>query len=557
MDFELFLQSSLHSAEYFFQKPSPASHPFDNKYKSRKILEDILSAPSLQFYEDSSLLSAYVHYLLGVNFLETEETSQGETLLKQSLFEFSQLETSKIKGFLNIFQDIYNCLGLLFLNREEIELGMGCLAKSEEIYEAIREIKGDISCVFHDFANEKPRNSELKFAFFKDLGINSKKTESLYTLTQFYLAQAYTKLELKEKAAFYCGNTMKRQYESKQFVLKEWCVNAISLAEFYQNNRQFAQGFYLLQAGDSLIPPNKRKKLKATFQMSIARLFGEFLTYMTAVLQGETTDFSAIYSQINKKSLFFENMPAKFVELDVPKDYEALMKVFRQANTQYKKALSLFVLDGYVTEHVEMTQEISNMLKHLLYLEKDGGKRMALLEKRKDLLEPVHKQLNPKAYPGFVQKLLVELAEIYNEMFENRFNEYFLSNNSQKPKKIKLDAMNNYGFMSIKSYEEIEKILMEQEKEQKEKSKELCQSIINTRFNIAKAYNKIYGVDKRERVEYMKKSLENYRFIVNFIKELQKNKGTLDWNFAEQVKICQEMVELIPSKIDKIMNESI
>ena len=55
----------------------------------------------------------------------------------------------------------------------------------------------------------------------------------------------------------------------------------------------------------------------------------------------------------------------------------------------------------------------------------------------------------------------------------------------------------------------------------------------------------------------MKKSLENYRFIVNFIKELQKNKGTLDWNFAEQVKICQEMVELIPSKIDKIMNESI
>ena len=304
MDFELFLQSSLHSAEYFFQKPSPASHPFDNKYKSRKILEDILSAPSLQFYEDSSLLSAYVHYLLGVNFLETEETSQGETLLKQSLFEFSQLETSKIKGFLNIFQDIYNCLGLLFLNREEIELGMGCLAKSEEIYEAIREIKGDISCVFHDFANEKPRNSELKFAFFKDLGINSKKTESLYTLTQFYLAQAYTKLELKEKAAFYCGNTMKRQYESKQFVLKEWCVNAISLAEFYQNNRQFAQGFYLLQAGDSLIPPNKRKKLKATFQMSIARLFGEFLTYMTAVLQGETTDFSAIYSQINKKSLF-------------------------------------------------------------------------------------------------------------------------------------------------------------------------------------------------------------------------------------------------------------
>lgn len=82
---------------------------------------------------------------------------------------------------------------------------------------------------------------------------------------------------MKEKAAFYCGLTMKRQYESKEFVRKEWCLNAISLAEFYQNNRNFAQAFYLLQSGDSLLPQGKNKKMKATIQMSLGRLFNEYL----------------------------------------------------------------------------------------------------------------------------------------------------------------------------------------------------------------------------------------------------------------------------------------
>jgi len=53
----------------------------------------------------------------------------------------------------------------------------------------------------------------------------------------------------------------------------------------------------------------------------------------------------------------------------------------------------------------------------------------------------------------------------------------------------------------------------------------------------------------------MKKSLDNYKFIVEFIKEALKTKGNLEWDFSEQLKICTEMVELIPAKIDKINKE--
>lgn len=548
-NFNLFIQDCFDSAEYFFLKPSPEEKPFDNKYRSREILESLLKNPNL-----SISLSAYINYLLGINYLETEETSQGENLLKKSLVLFSELDEDKMEGYLNVLQDIYNNLGLMLLNREEIELGMGCLAKAELLYESLKDEKIFLYNSFQGFVQRK--NKEGNFEYYADFSsLNLNKTESYYTLTQFYLAQAYTKIGQKEKAAFYCGSTMKRQYENQEFVLKEWCVNSISLSEFYQNNRNFAQAFYLLQAGDSLLPLNKKRKLRATFQMSLARLFNEYLKYMVEIFDSIQTEFPIITTQINKKFLVFETLSTKFTELEVPKDYEGVAKLFRMANTQYKKALSFFVLDGYVTENVEMTQEMSSMMKHLCLIENDSNRRFGLLEKRKDLLEPLQKQLNPKAYASFSQKLLVELAEIYNDMFENRFQEYFMKGSEKIPKKNRVDLMNGYGFQCIKKYEEIENILNEQQKEQKENTKEYCQSIINTRFNIAKAYNKIYGVDKAEKVEFMKKSLENYRFIVNFIRGIQKTQGALDWGFAEQVKVCQEMVELIPAKIEKIMRE--
>jgi hypothetical protein len=38
-------------------------------------------------------------------------------------------------------------------------------------------------------------------------------------------------------------------------------------------------------------------------------------------------------------------------------------KLFRLANTQFKKALEHFVLDGFVTEHVQIQQGICGLYK--------------------------------------------------------------------------------------------------------------------------------------------------------------------------------------------------
>lgn len=59
---------------------------------------------------------------------------------------------------------------------------------------------------------------------------------------------------------------------------------------------------------------------------------------------------------VNKKFVVFETLtnvkwPEEIKDL---KTIEQATLLFRLANTQFKKALDFFVLDGYVTEHVQL-----------------------------------------------------------------------------------------------------------------------------------------------------------------------------------------------------------
>lgn len=54
---------------------------------------------------------------------------------------------------------------------------------------------------------------------------------------------------------------MQRQHASGHFDMKDWAVNCISLAEYHQNNAEYAQALYLLRCGESIVPPSHHNKL--------------------------------------------------------------------------------------------------------------------------------------------------------------------------------------------------------------------------------------------------------------------------------------------------------
>ena len=110
------------------------------------------------------------------------------------------------------------------------------------------------------------------FRFFYEGGIDHEQLEENYTLTLFYLAQAYTKQEFKDKAAEYCGLTLQRQHNTGKYELKDFVNNLTGLSEYYQGNKNFSQAQYLLMLALKVIPEGKKKKLRATVHISLGNL---------------------------------------------------------------------------------------------------------------------------------------------------------------------------------------------------------------------------------------------------------------------------------------------
>ena len=403
-----YFQSKIEESEYFSNLPSDETRPYDNKYKARKILETLIAAKSIEDLsaENKAITKGIIEFLLGTNFFDTEENSMADKHLLASLEHFSQLRKEKIFYFFNYIQDLYNSLGILYTNREEIENGLGLFAKAESLHAFMKKIysKNPVSVVNNIKHHYKPsKDAQVQFRPYHQGGININKCEKSYTLTIFYMAQAYAKIGMKFKAAQYCGWTLKRQYETKDYEMKDWAVNCLGLAEFYNANFEFAQSQYLLMAGLSILPDDSKKKLHATFYMSLGHHLLEYLAYgIEKYLAGQQEE-STVVETLNKSSIILSGINVEFKKLSLPKTKEEVNSIFRQLNTQFKKALKYYELDGYVTEYIEIVRDLSRAYRYLMFVEEDGERSMALLERRRELLEYPAKEINPKAYELYWQ----------------------------------------------------------------------------------------------------------------------------------------------------------
>lgn len=144
-------------------------------------------------------------------------------------------------------------------------------------------------------------------------------------------------------------------------------------------------------------------------------------------------------------------------------------------------------------------------------------------------------------------------------MFETKRQEIFYSKNSEKMLKSKskktekkLQEMNQNGTRAIELYTDVLNFFKSSDYNDEADNDDYIQSVVNARFAIAKIYSALFPKDTDDRIDCLRKSLENYQFIQDFIKEKGKQKGALSFNFSQQIKMCKEMCELLPVKIDKI-----
>ena len=512
-----------------------------------------------------SSLNAILYYYLGSFNASNEDLYVCEEPFTKSIKYFNALSTNIKMKFVNYYQEIFNNLGIIYYNRGEIKKGLEHLAKAEQIYktfflnlsqnkESKYNFSNDLSFFLNNLNNECTKNMLFNFET-TDFEKNKKIFEHNYTLTIFYFAQAFTKLNFRKKAIHFCSVTLKRQIENNEYDVKDAVNNCINLSDFYLESQNFAQTEYILRCALFLIPKDKtqKKKLRASVQAQLGKYFLERLKLALLLMRKNTSisNENNLEDLLNKKKFIIENLKdVKFPEIKDVQNLEDAKSLFRKGNTQLKRALEIFVMDGYVTDHIKIIQTISQLYKYLIFFEPDNARIFAMEDRRINLLEPIVKAINHKVYVIQWQEISLELAEIFCEIFESNY-EIFRRNPKQFDQKI-IEEINEYAKKSLFYYEDIIGYIENEYGKETEKKYEDFITIITIKSNIARLYSKIIFLnDIKKRVDSLKKSLDIYNQVYKLLKESKNIFGDKE-ELKENLNMCEEMIGMLPIKIDKV-----
>lgn len=167
-----------------------------------------------------------------------------------------------------------------------------------------------------------------------------------------------------------------------------------------------------------------------------------------------------------------------------------------------------------------------------------------MLEKRREFLEPLLKELNPKAYPGTWQKILVETSQITNDLLSLR-----VATLGAKgfPSEEKIGQSYALGKKTIGYYQDIIQTLIDDK--DTPRNEQFFRSIINSKINIAKASSKLMSSDRKKRVEFLKQSWQLYKGIISYIQDIPEEfRGC----FGKEVELTKDMIAMMPAKIDRV-----
>jgi tetratricopeptide (TPR) repeat protein len=286
--------------------PAPEETPYIHKYQAITTLKTLL--------ERSHPYHFIVHTILGGIYSDVEQLSDSLSSYEQALAGVAELKAEEVPKFGNTLIVLYNMLGFSYINREHIAEGVGCLAKAMEIYECTLGQQGPD--VYNSRA-EEPRGRH--FRCYYEGGVSREELEDSHTLTLFYLAQSYTKLGLKHKAAENCGLTLKRQHATGRFELNDFCHNLMGLAEYYEGECYFGQALYLLVVAMEVLPEGRKKKMRAKVEIALGVLFGRVLENSVEGIRGGRTPkaLEELNRQGTREFLSFENFKQSFPEVKV------------------------------------------------------------------------------------------------------------------------------------------------------------------------------------------------------------------------------------------------
>lgn len=238
--------------------------------------------------------------------------------------------------------------------------------------------------------------------------------------------------------------------------------------------------------------------------------------------------------------------------------FEAAREIFKLSNHFFIMALEYFLLDGWVTEHVRILQELSQMYRTLQFWEKDPKRSAAMLKRRASLLCPLLEQLSPKVYVAFWRQLSYSSAEIYQELFELKVKGKLpgLGPLSTEDEEEMVDVKkaarcNELAKNSIKYYGIFLDSYHSDGKQVDQVEREHASAYLQAKLNRARLRTKMIGISVDTQIEGNKLALDEYEEILAYG---QRNPEVVesDANMSTEMRLCAEMAALLPSKLARL-----
>lgn len=548
-----------------------------------------------------SLHLGRLEHLLGINFVSSEELTNGQTWLARGV---KSLRRSPL-SFPAELIDALNQLGATRANREQYEQALIALLHAKQTY---KDLKKD--------AESNPLPETRTKAWWEEV-------ETLHTSTVFFMAQVYGHQGNSVLAARYCQMCLSRQTET-DYDPQEWAKNAIGLAFFYSSEDRFADARYCLAAATAVLPELKTTPKGQCENMdamiaALCRAWGHFyLKYLQKsrdeqlgrnARSEEYDDVKAADQKLKRGNVGAdeekhadgdegggtsggrtgESLPQSYavffrgLDLPAPKPedcplataFVAARKLFLAGQGWFQKALQWYELDGFVSDHIEIMQDFSQLYKCLITFEDDISRKCKMHKRRLDMLECIIPELNAKVYIEFYQQLCDEVASIYMQMAELKG----VLNHDRKHGPERNKASMKINELCLKSVQFYQMWILSFDKEMRTEPStvepEHYQCFMGSLFCIARMYGKvslfflrlvfvlrftlqadreqtlqIFHTDPKTYCLFLNKSLESYKKVIAFA---ERHGGEAEEAFAGELGICREMVELLPLKMSRVM----